>query len=201
MYFRGSRNLKWVTWHNTPISENVCHHRLGLAMVSPHTKFELSVFTHNEDMTTTTTTTTTSPPRVIWEECIALAQLRNRVPIGYNGTPQIHPQNCPFDDHHPHLIHPSLDRPTHHPKWHPDAISRFATVHILDKHRQTGRWDRRQVYAILIDSDTLIIHANKIPNICPVIMTFEYEFMPISFSVTFTGGMERLWKKTVRHVN
>ena len=34
-------------------------------------------------------------------------------PIDYNGTPQLHPQNClfPFDDHHPHLIHPSLDRP------------------------------------------------------------------------------------------
>ena len=24
------------------------------------------------------------------------AQLRNNVPIGYNGTPQIHPRNCPF---------------------------------------------------------------------------------------------------------
>jgi len=37
----------------------------------------------------------------------------NIVPIGYNGTPQIHPQNCPltFDDNHSHLIHPSLDRP------------------------------------------------------------------------------------------
>jgi len=25
-------------------------------------------------------------PEVIWEECVALAQLCNKVPIGYNGT-------------------------------------------------------------------------------------------------------------------
>ena len=37
----------------------------------------------------------------------------NKVPIGYNGTTQIHSQNCPFpfDDHHQNLIHPFLDRP------------------------------------------------------------------------------------------
>ena len=31
------------------------------------------------------------------------SQLRNKVPIGYNGMPQIHPKNCPFpfDDNHP----------------------------------------------------------------------------------------------------
>jgi len=78
-------------------------------------------------------------PKVIWEERFALAQLCNKVPIGYNGTPQIHPQNCrfPFDDHHPHLIHHySTDR-THHPKRHPDPISRFVTVHFPDT--QTDR--------------------------------------------------------------
>jgi len=50
---------------------------------------------------------------VIWEQRLALAQLCNEVPICYNGTPQIHPQNClfPCDDHHPYLIHPFLDRP------------------------------------------------------------------------------------------
>jgi len=33
--------------------------------------------------------------------------------LQWPGTPQIHPQNCliPFDDHHPYLIHSSLDRP------------------------------------------------------------------------------------------
>jgi len=42
-----------------------------------------------------------------------LRRVHHKEPIGYNGTPQIHPQNCPFpfDDHHIHLIHPSVDRP------------------------------------------------------------------------------------------
>ena len=37
----------------------------------------------------------------------------NKVPIGYNGTPQIHPPNFPFpfDDHHQNLIHPYRARP------------------------------------------------------------------------------------------
>jgi len=41
------------------------------------------------------------------------AAVVDKVPIGYNGTPQIHPQNCPFpfDDHHRNLIHPFLDQP------------------------------------------------------------------------------------------
>ena len=33
---------------------------------------------------------------VIWEELVALAQLRKKVSIRYSGMPQIHPQNCPF---------------------------------------------------------------------------------------------------------
>ena len=50
----------------------------------------------------------------------------NKVPIGYNGTPQIHITNCPFpfNDHH------TKPNPTHHPKRHPDPISRFATIHM-----------------------------------------------------------------------
>jgi len=40
----------------------------------------------------------------------------------------------------------------HHPKRHPDPISRFATVglHFPDRetHTQTDRWARRQVYTI-----------------------------------------------------
>jgi len=42
------------------------------------------------------TCVTTSFPKVIWEERVALAQLRSKVSIGYRGTPQIHPQNCPL---------------------------------------------------------------------------------------------------------
>ena len=39
------------------------------------------------------------------------AQLRNKVPVGYSGMPQIHLQNYPlsFDGNHPHLIHLSLN--------------------------------------------------------------------------------------------
>jgi len=37
----------------------------------------------------------------------------NKVPIGYNGTRQINPKNCPFPlyDHHQNLIHPYRARP------------------------------------------------------------------------------------------
>jgi len=57
--------------------------------------------------------TITSATKVIWEECEAVTQLWNEVPIGYNGILQIHPQNCPFpyDDNQPHITHPSLDQP------------------------------------------------------------------------------------------
>jgi len=55
--------------------------------------------------------TTTTPPQSNLGDRVAVAQLRNKVPIGYKGMPQIHPQN----DHHPILyIRPSTD-PTHHP--------------------------------------------------------------------------------------
>jgi len=37
----------------------------------------------------------TSPPKVIWEKCVTLTQLCNKVPTGYNGTPQIHPKTAP----------------------------------------------------------------------------------------------------------
>jgi len=43
----------------------------------------------------TTTTTKTIPPKVIWEERVALAQLRNKVSIGYNETPHIYPKTSP----------------------------------------------------------------------------------------------------------
>ena len=39
------------------------------------------------------------------------AQLCNKVPMCYNGTPQIHPQNYPFDDHYQNLVHPFLNQP------------------------------------------------------------------------------------------
>jgi len=56
------------------------------------------------------------------------------VPFGYNGMPQIHPKTAPSPS--------TITTPTHHPKWHPDPISHFATVHFPD--RQTDRRTDRQ---------------------------------------------------------
>ena len=86
----------------------------------------------------------------VWEERVAVAQLRNKVAVGFNGTPQIHPQNCPFpfNDYHP--IFPSATDPSHHPKRHPNPISHFATVNFPDTQTDwpTNRWDRRQLNSI-----------------------------------------------------
>jgi len=71
----------------------------------------------------------------------------------------------------PHLIHPSLDRPTRHPKRHPDPLSRFATIYFPDGQTdrptdtETDRWERRQVskksaYARYIDRERRINNAN-----------------------------------------
>jgi len=34
----------------TPLSGTVCRHRLGLATINLYTKYEVSMFTHYEDM-------------------------------------------------------------------------------------------------------------------------------------------------------
>jgi len=98
---------------------------------------------------------------MIWEERVALAQLFSKVPIGYNGTPQIHPQNCPFpfDDHRQNLIHPYQAQP-HSP---PQTVSGSNHPFCHSSYVQTGRWGRRVFYSIsaplamLIESDALII--------------------------------------------
>jgi len=65
--------------------------------------------------------------------------------------------------------HRAWDDPTHHPKWHPDPFSHFATVHFLDRqtnrrtNTQTDRGARQQVrimsaaLAMPIESDALIM--------------------------------------------
>jgi len=71
--------------------------------------------------------------------------------IQTNGA-KIPKTSLPFRKPGPHRIHlyPSTDS-THHPKWHPDPISRFATVHTANKptdrqtDRQTDKWDWLQV--------------------------------------------------------
>jgi len=56
------------------------------------------------------------------------------------------PHNCsfPFNDHHPHLMHPSSIDPTHHPKWHLNPFSRVATVH-FPEDRATNQYADRQM--------------------------------------------------------
>jgi len=39
----------------------------------------------------------------------------------------------PFDDFHPHTIHPSLNQPHSPPKRHPDPISHFSTIYPPDR--------------------------------------------------------------------
>jgi len=48
-------------------------------------------------------------PKVILEERVALAQYATKFSLVTMGLPKFTP--FPFDDYHPHLIHPSLDRP------------------------------------------------------------------------------------------
>jgi len=68
------------------------------------------------------------------------AQLRNKAPIGYKGTLQIHPQNCSFlfDDHYPHLIHLSLDRP-----HSPSQTASGSNEPFCPIASATDRWSKR----------------------------------------------------------
>ena len=74
------------------------------------------------------------------------------LPIQTNGAQmQKNSLNSPFPFGHvdPRLIHPSSTNPNHHPKWHPDPISRFATVHFPDRHtHRLTEWARQQVSKI-----------------------------------------------------
>ena len=61
----------------------------------------------------------------------AVAHVRPKGPFGYNGAPQIRPQNTllrgPIPKPH-NLPHPWI-RPTYDAKPHPDPIRHFSTMH------------------------------------------------------------------------
>jgi len=114
--------------------------------------------------------------KVIWEERIALTQLRKRVPtpIVYNGTLQIHPKLpkllIPPQRSPPNLIHPSLDRP-HSPSQTASTSNQPFCHSTLsgptDRHTPTGGLGNRSTplaltLAISIESDALIIWAKFI---------------------------------------
>jgi len=85
----------------------------------------------------------------------------NKLPIRYNGMPQIHPPNCPFpfDDHHQNLIHPYQARP-HSP---PQTASGSNQPCCHCSHVWTDRWatwkftNMSALLAILIEGDALKI--------------------------------------------
>jgi len=65
------------------------------------------------------------------------------------------PKKIPFPliiSRYPYLIHPPSTDPTHHPKWYPDPISHFATVHFPDRQtaRPTDEIDDKSVYQHLL---------------------------------------------------
>ena len=67
-----------------------------------------------------------------------VAHVRRKVPIGYNGAPQIRPQkyHFPWTDPKTPLPASSLHRPTYDAKRHLDPIRRFSTM----------RWTDRRTY-------------------------------------------------------
>ena len=96
-----------------------------------------------------------------------LRRARRKGPISYNGTPQIHPKlTLPFDNHHPHLIHPYQAQPHSPPQMASGFNQPFCHNTLSGTHTHTQRWSRRQVHnmsaplAMLIESDTLIITRN-----------------------------------------
>ena len=82
-----------------------------------------------------------SPPSCSSDSWGTVAHRRRKVPIGYNGAPQIRPQKYPFPRTDPqthYLSHP-WTRPTCDAKRHPDSIRRFSTVHWTDRQIVHGK--------------------------------------------------------------
>ena len=82
----------------------------------------------------------------------AVAHVRRKVPVGYNGAPQIRPKSTPSHEPIPkshYLPHP-WTRATYGAKRHPDPIRRFSTMHWTDRARKYagthGRTDRQIVH-------------------------------------------------------
>ena len=88
-----------------------------------------------DTLVTVAQTKTNRNPTVIWEELHHLPSRHN----GYNVMPHIYLETAPSPSMTATPIqytHSSTDL-THHPKWLPHPINRFAIVHTLD--RQTDR--------------------------------------------------------------
>jgi len=71
-----------------------------------------------------------------------LTQLRNKIPIGYNGMLHIHPQNGLFSwgDLHSRLLASSLDPADLPPQTAPRSNQSFSTIHRTDRHTHTDAY-------------------------------------------------------------
>jgi len=107
--------------------------------------------------------------KVIWEERVGLAQLRNKVPVVTMGRPQFHPKTSLSLRRSPPLSNTPIPRPTPltipttSGSDQPFCHSTLSGQTDRQTHRQTDRWARRQVskisaYAHLIESDALTVH-------------------------------------------
>ena len=86
-----------------------------------------------------------------WPRRCESLHVRRKVPIGYNGAPQIRPQKYPSRGRiaKPHYLPHAQTRPTYDSKRHPDPIRRFSTMYWTDRrtnaqtdtptHRPTDR--------------------------------------------------------------
>ena len=115
-------------------------------------------------LSTTTTTNITSLFKVIWEEghvaALAVAHIHRKVPIGYNGAPQIRPQNAssrgpisePHYLPHPWTVRPMMPngiriRPTIFPQCTGQTDGRtHVRTYVLTYIRTYGRTDRQIVH-------------------------------------------------------
>ena len=75
----------------------------------------------------------------------AAAHVRRKVPIGYNGAPQIRPQKYPFpwtDPQTPLYLPHHWTSPTYDAKLHTDPIRRFSTMHWTDRRTDVRTYVR-----------------------------------------------------------
>jgi len=77
-----------------------------------------------------------------YAHCNTPFPFRNKVPITIRRFSFAPPPKIPLavERSHPVYLPHSSTQPTHHPKRHPDPISRFSTIHQTDRNRQI--WHR-----------------------------------------------------------
>ena len=68
-----------------------------------------------------------------------MRRARRKSPIGNNGRPQIHPQNCPSLRRSAPPSNTPIPRRMHHLKQHLDPFSRFATIQSRQRDRQSHK--------------------------------------------------------------